>query len=72
MFAYSTNEDECLDDDNISDTAESNTTKSFIEHEKDIGCTDGIREITSKCLAVSLDDVLDKEGTSKKPVVSFF
>ena len=72
VFAFSINEDGNLDDENISDATESNTTKSFIEHENDIGCSDGITEITSKCLAVSLDDVLCKEGTSKIPEVSCF
>ena len=68
---HSTNEDIHLKDE-IPDATESNTTKSFVEHEKDIECTDELKDITLKCFSVSLDDVLiDCNGKTEEIEASY-
>ena len=80
LFLFSTNADGTLECTDLHETTQSNTTKSFIEHEKDMLCVDetnekdnvAIDEIVFKCLAVKLDDQLhfdDTDGDSIKPGV---
>jgi len=74
----STNINGALEYHDLHETTQLNTTKSFIEHEKDMLCIGEINEkenvaideIVLKCLAVKLDDQLPSgynDGESTKP-----
>ena len=81
FFLFSTNINGALEYHDLHETTQLNTTKSFIEHEKDMLCIGEINEkenvaideIVLKCLAVKLDDQLPSgytDGESTKPEVS--